>query len=171
MLADPSVSLRGLHRLFQNLPDADSLPGHMALEVFHEPFLQVRVSEHLVTTSGGNFEWHYCDPGKLLQYMIDKCPRLMYLYCEAANEHRGVWEVVITFDEFVPGDKLKGNNYRKSMNLCFTFLQLGVRALQLPITWLLPVCVRSCMIRDIPGGRGVNTCILHHGIPSRLDIP
>ena len=62
------------------------------------------------------FNWVVLHPGKLLQALIDKSPILMEAFAEAANKTEpsqdAPWSLLIGFDEFAPGNKLKVNNNR-----------------------------------------------------------
>ena len=120
--------------------------------VYFERFVNVEATEVMIDKNGNPLEWHLCHPAKLLQYMVATCPRLQDLYAEAANRYRGEWSCVVTFDEFVPGNKLKTNNWRKAMSLCFNFLEIGRVYLSVPCTWMFPVCVRTSLYKTLEGG-------------------
>ena len=105
---------------------------------------------------GAEFTWEYADPGKLLPLLIDESPVLSDIFARAVSEHRPTlqnpWDVIITFDEFCPGNKLRVDNRRKCMNLCMSFKQLGQAAVSQNWVWMNPVCLRSSVIRLIRGG-------------------
>ena len=77
----------------------------------------------------GEYQWELLEPNKLLAHVLESCPELAECYGRAANERpptpEDPWDLLICFDEFVPGDKLKPHNSRKAMVLGFNFRQLG----------------------------------------------
>jgi hypothetical protein len=118
--------------------------------------MEVRCVETMPLTTGGTFEWEFADPGKLLANMVDRSPALNLLFAEAASKHppsiERPWSLVVGFDEFTPGDKLKVDNRRKTMVLSFSFLELGQVALSKAVAWQSPVCLRATVIHQIDGG-------------------
>jgi hypothetical protein len=153
MLADKSLSLKSLERLLPHLREGRPPAGtkYQLLSAYKERLEHVVVTEALVDLKGNPVNWDFCCPSKLLQYVLDVCPPLVEIYAQAANEHRGEWKCVVTFDEFCPGDKLKTNNHRKSMTLCFSFIELGRRALVMPVCWMFPVVVRAVLYNSVDG--------------------
>ena len=115
-------------------------------------FNQVHHVLTLENIEGQPVEWHFCDPCRLLQYMVSVCPKLEKLYADAAMLHPDPWKVIVMFDEFAPGHQLKTNNHRKSMTLCFSFLELGRRALVQRCVWMVPVVVRTRLYLSCKGG-------------------
>lgn len=154
LLSDGSLTLASLQRVLESARNSEAVSGtsYQLRRQFKDRLQHVLHKESLVDVRGNPMEWCLCHPGKLLQYTLDTCPRLMEAYANAANKHRGQWNCIITFDEFVPGDKLKLNNRRKCMSLCFSFLELGRRFLVIPCAWLFPVCVRAVLYNALEGG-------------------
>ena len=154
LLADKSISLQSLERFLLKLRKGDTPTGtrYQLRSAYKERLEHVVVTEALLDSKGNPVNWDFCCPSKLLQYMVDVCPPLEEIYAQAANENRGEWKCVVTFDEFVPGDKLKSNNHRKAMTLCFSFLELGRRALVMPVCWMFPVVVRAVLYNSVDGG-------------------
>ena len=64
------------------------------------------------------FQWVILHPLKLLQELLDTSASLKEAYIEAANRSPlgpdRPWSLIIGFDEFAPGNKLKVNNHRTS---------------------------------------------------------
>ncbi len=60
---------------------------------------------------------HFLDPNKMLAHVVETCPELAAAFGRAANEHLPTagrpWGLMLCFDEFVPGDKLKSYAGRK----------------------------------------------------------
>ena len=61
------------------------------------------------------------------------------------------WSLIISFDEYSPGNALSPNNKRKCMNLNFSFTQLrsGLRSDK---CWATPLTLRHNIAAEIPGG-------------------
>ena len=106
----------------------------------------------LPDTDGNPVRIQYCDPGLLLQYLVGISPVLQDWYAEAADMHRDEWSVAVLFDEYVPGDKLKTNNFKKSMTLGFNFLELGRSRFYLSSAWMVPMVLRTSTINRVVGG-------------------
>jgi len=155
LLGDSTISVASLRKLLGSLQgEAPSATYRATTQACAERLQHVLHVEPLVNKNGGAVEWSFCDPGRLLQYMVEICPKLQAIFAAAANCHRDseFWAVVIEFDEFVPGNKLALNNRRKCMSMCFTFLELGRRFLSIPCVWMFPVVVRSSLYNSIDGG-------------------
>ncbi len=154
LLSDKSMSLKSLQRLLTQMRHGETPSGsrRQLLRVYKDRLSTVVVTEVLINSQGEPTNWDFCCPSKLLQYMLAVCPPLEEIYAVAANRFRGEWRCVVTFDEFVPGDKFKTNNHRKCMTLCFSFVELGRRALVLPTCWMMPVVVRAVLYNCVDGG-------------------
>ena len=154
LLGDPSVSMASLQNILQQLRDESVHGGRrQLLEATQDRLKNVIHTEHLVDKRGAPTDWVFCDPGKLLMYLIETCPKLQEIYACAANHFRdNEWRVIVEYDEFVPGNKLRTNNHRKSMSLCFSFVELGRRFLRVPCTWMFPVVCRCHLYDSVEGG-------------------
>lgn len=78
---------------------------------------------------GSVWSWPLCDPNLLLTRMLHESPPLQRIFSEALAQRpcsaSAPWRLIVGFDEFVPGNKLQLQPARKSMNLSFSFLELG----------------------------------------------
>jgi hypothetical protein len=121
-----------------------------AIEAF---FVQEQIP---LKTGGDSFCWEYLDPAKLITDAVASSPVLKSLFATAVARHppshARPWSVIVGFDEFVPGNKLRVDNERKCMNLYFSFKELGQHALCNEIAWFTPVCVRASKLHDCEGG-------------------
>jgi len=121
-----------------------------------EEIAQLSVSISLPLEAGGETEWKLLEPNRLLAHVVENSPQLAEAYGRAANEHmpslERPWDLLICFDEFVPGDKLKTFNSRKTMVLGFNFRQLGEEILSYSMTWMIPITVLANFIHDTLGG-------------------
>ena len=120
LMGDISISHASLRRVLKTLND-EGLSNKSLNKAYWSRYKEVAVCDDLVTLDGNPVRWHSCDPGRLVQYMVSQSPKLMDAYAAAANQHDSEWGVVVVFDEFVPGDKLKANNRKKAMSLWLQF--------------------------------------------------
>jgi len=121
LLGDGGVSYQALQRLLKKIKEGDTPGGARGtmLRIAGERFRQVEHTEVLQDAEGNEIKWTFADPCRLLQYMIEVCPKLRQIYRTAAKAHpAGEWSAIVMFDEFAPGMQL---NHRKSMTLCFSF--------------------------------------------------
>jgi hypothetical protein len=104
----------------------------------------------------GIFSWALLDPNKMLCEVVQQSKILTGLFKDAAARcpptMANPWSLVVGFDEFTPGNKLKIDNARKCMNLSFSFRELGNHALSSELAWFTPVCVRHQQIQLCKGG-------------------
>ena len=121
-------------------------------------FLFDEVSETIplqLADAAGTWDWVLAEPARLIQLSLSESPELRRLYLNALRKHpcseSAPWNVVFAYDEFAPGDKLKVNNRRKTMNGIMNFAELGQVALTCTATWV-PICVRAAMCDSIEGG-------------------
>ena len=152
LLADPSLSLTSIYRTLDLLDK--KISRHKIAQVYHAEVLQLLTTMELPhrTESDRMVTIEYLDPARLLMYLVEKCPRLQEWYAVAANKHRGIWSVAVTFDEYVPGDKLKCNNFKKGMTVGHNFLELGREHFYCLSSWLIAMWVRSSTIAMCQGG-------------------
>ena len=87
--------------------------------------------------SGGDFAWPVTDVAPTLQTWLRDRPDAKECFEAAAARYpRSQWHVVIGFDEFDPSTNLMGAHRKKLMNVHFTFLELGPRALVNEDMWV-----------------------------------
>ena len=119
-------------------------------------FESVRCIESMPLIEGGFVDWEFADPNTLLVSLVEHSPALNRLFTEAVRISPPSvvkpWSLVVGFDEFVPGNKLKVDNRRKTMVLSFSFLELGQAALSQGLAWQTPVCLRASLIHSVVGG-------------------
>jgi hypothetical protein len=88
--------------------------------------------------------------------MVHSSAHLAGVFAEALRRYpctaASPWSLVVAWDEVCPGNKLRIDNTRKIMNLSFSFLQLGHKALCSDWGWFNSVSLRSCQIDRIRGG-------------------
>jgi hypothetical protein len=107
-------------------------------------------------TGEGTFTWEFANPCLLVAHLVHSSAHLAGVFAEALRRYpctsASPWSLVVAWDEVCPGNKLRIDNTRKIMNLSFSFLQLGHKALCSDWGWFNPVSLRSCQIDRIRGG-------------------
>ena len=105
--------------------------------------------------SDRTFRWTLLDPCRLLSESVSASPFLQQLITDTLERHpcsfEQQWRMVIGFDEFAPGNKLKVDNLRKCMVLSFSFLEFD-RNLRSEKVWFSPVVLRSTKVHVVEGG-------------------
>ena len=121
-----------------------------------EALNQVKHEITLDATTGSQFTWVVIHPGRLLEVAIATSPELAREYANAASRkmpsQASPWSLLVGFDEFAPGAKLRVDNRRKSMVVNLSFLELGHGNLQHDLCWLTCAVVRTTIIKAIVGG-------------------
>ena len=79
---------------------------------------------------GQEFSWVILHPGRLLQKLLDDSPQLMEAFAEAANKAEPSqdhpWTLLMGFDEFAPGNKLKVLNHRILEEKAISFISRSI---------------------------------------------
>ena len=119
-------------------------------------FSEVECTVDLPLKDGGDYTWTFVDPGLLLAKMVSECSALGAVYSAALAENPprqdAPWHLIIAWDEFAPGDKLRVDNRRKAQVLSFSFRELGQAALMHEWAWCIPIVVRSTVLARVRGG-------------------
>ena len=154
---------RGLRDIARRLLRTNDLPGvlgALASKKITEGSIKAALdgivhTETLKLTDGSEEQWDLCEPNLLLGRVIETCPALAEVYGQLANEHEPTpedpWRLIVCFDEYTPGNKLKVDNRRKTMVLSYNFLDLGA-FLEQDATWMSPVMVRTNRFKHVQGG-------------------
>ena len=121
------ISKQGLRKVLKTLGKDRLCLESVDLDVANAVFFEsVKHVEHLPMNNGDVFRWEMCHPCRLIAAMVSECPQLNKLFTEVANKRRdSAWSLMITFDEYVPGDWRRPESNRKNMNLIFSFLDFG----------------------------------------------
>ena len=158
------MTQQGLAKMLKTVREVEAdLPANVTeteiKRVNHERFDLVRHELAMPLVNGGNWNWPLAEPNKLLALMVSESRALQDLFA-AALSRSGVpsqespWTLAIGYDEFCPGGMFSVADGRKSMNLSFTFLELGVFNIRSDNAWFTPVCVRHAWFKEIQGGWG-----------------
>ena len=119
-------------------------------------FEQVACSETLPDGDGGEVEWQLLDPATLVEHVLKACKSLASLYNDAHQRCPSTldkpWSAIVAYDEFAPGNVLKPDNQRKTMNVRVNFRELGLKVLQHSHTWFCIASVRRSLINEVEGG-------------------
>ena len=119
-------------------------------------FRRVKHEIRVPLTDGSQWNWVVMNPARLLAIAVETSPDLSLEYARAAARkmpsRASPWSLIVGFDEFSPGSKLKVDNRRKCQVLSISFLELGHRNLQHDLCWLPCAVVRTTIIRKAVGG-------------------
>ena len=162
------VSNQGLLKIVRELQQQNLDVSNLSKRIGRaaaEPFERLKVTEQMPlqeqsrsasssSSSAASFTWEFAEPNLLLQHLTTQ-PGMRDMFRRACREHppsrANMWQLVITFDEYTPGNKLRLQNERKCMVLNYSFLELGA-ALSSKISWITPVVLRSSIISKVQGG-------------------
>ena len=121
-----SISHKGLEELLRRVratPEVLNVSRRELRDELHARFNEVRAQISIALMDGTDFVWEIAEPTLLLAKLVRDRPNVRQVFLDALREHpcsmSNPWHVVIGFDEFSPGDKLKVNNRRKPW-LCHT---------------------------------------------------
>ena len=124
----------------------------------HARFDSICHLEPILLRSGAYWNWPIAEPSRLLTLMISESQVLHDLFAQAlargAPSQTSPWTIVIGYDEFSPGGMFSVGDARKSMNLSYTFLELGHGNTRSDNAWLTPVTVRHTWFDKVDGGWG-----------------
>ena len=146
-------SLRSIVR--EIAPDS-MISTREATDVGQARFYAVRHEFRLELTDGGDVFWELAHPSLLVTRMVEECPSLQEVFAAAFRRREPTaeapWGLLIGWDENVPGSKLALQQSGKSMNMSFSFLELGRHALYHEACWFTPVVVQTKIINRVAGG-------------------
>ena len=147
------TSDKALDGLLKKLPTQCRMSTYVMRQIYESIYTPLRHVEVLPTNGGGEFRWEFLNPCLLVSALVNELPFMQELYAPIANRKRSdPWDIVIIFDEFVPGSKRCLDTNRKCMNLLFNFDDIGADARTNDFTWFFPVSVRTDMMESVRGG-------------------
>ena len=153
-----NISNRGLEVILHTLNKVQITPcSRFYLDKLNmEPFDKVKIEIDMPLENGGSWLWKFADPNKLLALLVEESASLQRLFADALRVYpcssQSPWQLIVGWDEFIPGAKLKAHNWRKTMNVSFSFVELGKDALWHEDAWITPVCVRHHKMNAVAGG-------------------
>ena len=123
-----TTSDANLTRIMERL-EGKSLGRRIVQDARRTKFDSVKHVIRVPLQEGGHFDWSICHPGLLLTRVVEDSPALQAAFKEALRASpcgpQRPWRLMVGFDEHIPGNKLSLMPTRKSMNLSFSFLELG----------------------------------------------
>jgi len=134
----------------------DAAPSRREMvDVGQARFFSVKRTINLPLTDGSEFAWELCDPNLLVARIVEESAALQSWFADALQRkpcsEDNPWGLLIGWDENVPGNQLALQTSRKSMNLSFSFQELGP-CLYSDSAWFTPVVIRSSMLGKVVGG-------------------
>ncbi len=98
LLHTGGISVKGLSELLQRL-GGDPVSRWTLSQENNKLFTALRCCEEIPLASGGNWEWEYLDPNRLLQARVEQVPSAAALFTEAARRRppslEQPWSLVI----------------------------------------------------------------------------
>ena len=127
------LSNRVLHQILQKT-QGEKISWKTMVALRHERFNAVKDELDLQVADGeGRVRLPVANPNRLLEFTASECGGFRAVLEAAYAKHpcsrERPWNLLIGFDEYVPGDKLNVQNARKAMNLIFSFEELGASGL------------------------------------------
>ena len=122
-----------LRQILQKTQD-EHISRQSMTNIRHERFNAVKDELDLKVADGeGRVRLPVANPNRLLEFTASECGGFRAVLEAAYAKHpcsrERPWNLLIGFDEYVPGDKLNVQNARKAMNLIFSFEELGASGL------------------------------------------
>ena len=151
------VTASGLRQILQRSASGPPLAGRNALlRANHARFISLAETLHVPRHDGTIFDWKIVNPNLLVCDLVSSSQVLQELYAEGLRNHPvsadNMWNAIVSFDEFTPGNKRSLRNARKTMVFSFTFLELGPAGLCHELAWFTSACIRSTELKNIVGG-------------------
>ena len=126
-LLRPGVSMNSLKQILARLrtsDDLDELVGSSSESIsaaLHQKMSACLRYDSLPPTAGGEVEITWADPMKLMQVCLESSRNLRDLYSTAAVHKpptmSSPWSIVLTFDEYMPGNKFLGARNRHELRI------------------------------------------------------
>lgn len=123
-----TTSDSNIAKIMKSLEGSAPSKKHLT-QVRHAKFESLKHVIRVPLLDGSFFDWHLCHPGLLLTRIVSESVALQCTFKEALHRHPcspdRPWRLMVGFDEHIPGNKLNLQPARKSMNLSFSFEELG----------------------------------------------
>ncbi len=106
------ISVTGLATLLEKAADVGTASRnelrHASAELYNRYCKTLKVP-----CDGGHFDWEILDLASVLPALLDKSPGLRSIYAAAISRcppsRANPWSMIVTFDEFCPGNKLQAD--------------------------------------------------------------
>ena len=149
------TSNEALRNIMAGLYD-ERAPGQgLVTDVAQARFGSVCKVLRLPDEEGGELSFECCDPNLLLCRSRWAAYRLQKAFLQALGRSPCTkdqpWSLVVGWDEHVPGNQLALQSSRKSMNLSFTFAELGDFSHN-DVCWITPMVVQATKAHKVKGG-------------------
>lgn len=161
-----NCTISGAAQLLKRLSGKPALPEGITkrqlqwqLQKGCDDFKRIGCELKLPAVSGDEpVTWELCHPGRLMRFKLEMSLECQDMWSKALERCPMPWKVVVAFDEFSPGNKLKVDNQRKTMNMHVNFLELGQQALWTDASWMTVASVRQKLIKSVDGGFSAMLC-------------
>ena len=150
------MNLKGLsnNALRTILASSDLDPGQKrVVDLQQQHFEAIKEVLQIPRLDGTEAAWEVANPSALVSHSVRSSTEMERAFAQALQWYpcsvEKPWRLVVTFDEFTPGNMLRPNNPRKTMVVNFSFLELAAFG---DMTWWTMAVARSENIHQAQGG-------------------
>ena len=154
LLHTKGCSVKALHDIAKKLAgDDEQLSYTTLLELNQERFSEVKRAIVLPLVAGGEHRWEVADPSLLVAMSVRISSEMEEVFVQSLRAHQcsaeAPWSLVVTWDEFTPGNPLQPHDDRKAMVTNFSFLELLGDS---DNTWRTMAVARTTKIKEVKDG-------------------
>ena len=146
------VSLSALRGIANKLSD-ENVSARFMRDITPKLFSEVKRTIVLPLTAGGEHRWEVADPSLLVSMSVRYSTEMEKVFANSLRLHpcteERPWSLVVTWDEFTPGNMLQPHNARKTMVANFSFLELECRS---DCAWWTMAVALTTKIQEVQGG-------------------
>ena len=148
--------LEDIFKALKGRPEILDMNRETITDETYERYNLVKTKITVDLCAGGTWDWPIIDLNLLMQLLFKMRSCLFDAFLDRLVSkpctQKYPWHLLIGFDEFTPGNKLKGDNRRKCMVLSVSFIELGPELLSVDAMWFTCVVVRHLQIENVTGG-------------------
>ena len=158
-----NVSLHAVQRILNaTSSEEDAVSWRQLQKTNRSRFEQVKHTITLPAEDGGEVAISMAHPMRLLTLLLHENANFRTWFEESwrtrPSSTTQPWQLLVGWDEFVPGNKLALQNNRKTMVLNFAFLEMR-RHLSCDAAWVTPLAIRSSVAQGSVVPKRVLTCM------------
>ena len=154
LLNTRGVSSTALRKIVDKFSEGEvQVSGKHVTSIQQTRFNQVKETIVLPLVDGGEWQWQVAHPCALVSMSVQHSAEMEKAFAQALQSHpcsvEKPWRLVVTFDEFTPGNMLKPHNRRKTMATNFSFMELEPSG---DLAWWTMAVALSDHIHRVEGG-------------------
>ena len=142
---------------FRNCSDLLDKPVNLRniRDAQEDVFRRVSICRKVILDDGSEFDWEFCNFGKVLDVLSSECCEfgsvLRELQSLQPSSMAEPWGLVVYFDETVPGDPLRLDQRKKFMAVYVAIKNLGATYLKHERFWIPVAICRTNIVKQVPG--------------------